>query len=193
MPRRAFALAFAWALVAAPGALAAEAGHGFEFLVHGFYVLDFLVFAGALVWLAKGPAARFLAERHDAVRKEMDEAMSLRREAEDRLHRYESLLRDLEGEVARLVAEFRADGERERDRIRTETEAQAEKLRRETAQSISREARQLETDLEREVAQRALALAEKLLQERMDAEAQKALVKAFIDDLESRSSLASAG
>ena len=172
---------------------AALAGGGFVVNEHGFYILDFVVFMGALWWFAKGPAAAFLEQRRKDVVEEMERATALRVEAEARLARYEGLLADLEGEVSRLRGEFKADGERERAAIITAGEAQADRIRRETAATIARESAKLSSDLEREVAGRALELAEQLVRERMNADTQRLLVRGFIAELEGRTDISALG
>ncbi len=174
-------------LLLAPAALAG--GGGFVMSEHGFYIIDFLAFMGILIYFAKGPAASFLAKRRAEIVEEMARASDLRAEAELRLARYESLLADLEGEIARLQDEFRADGERERERILAAGEEQAERIRHETAATIARETAQLSKDLEHDVAARALELADQLVRERMNAETQRTLVKSFIEELESKNDL----
>ena len=174
-------------LLVAPAALAG----GFVLREHGFYVIDFLVFMGILIYAAKGPAKTFLLNRHEAVRKEMAEATAIKERAQERLERYELLLSELEGEVARLRAEFKEAGERERKRIAEEAEARAERIRRDTAQSLAAESAQLKLEIEREVANRAVEMAEQMVRQRMNAERQRSLVKALIDDLESRGDLGS--
>ncbi|MGM0576575.1 MAG: hypothetical protein ACQEXJ_12670 [Myxococcota bacterium] len=176
-------------LLAAPAALAAEGGFVME--EHGFYIIDFVVFIGALWWFTRGPARRFLEERHDAVRKEMEAAAELRREAEERLRTYEARLRDLDDEIARMREDFRKDGERERERILAEAEAATERIRRDTQATVSHETSQLKQDLEAEIVERALDMAEEIVRDRMSADQHKRLVRGFIGDLESRGDLGS--
>lgn len=174
-------------LLVAPAALAG----GFVLREHGFYVVDFLVMIGIIYAAAKGPAKGFLVNRHDAVRREMEEATALKAKAEERLERYERLVAELESETARMRADFQEAGEREASRIASEAAARAERIRRDTASALASESAQLKLEIEHEVAERALERAEGIVQQRMNAAQQKSLVRAFIDDLESRGDLSS--
>jgi F0F1-type ATP synthase membrane subunit b/b' len=186
-PRRAQMAALAGLTFAAAPALAA----GFEFQVHGFYIIDVVILLALAGAFLKGPARAFLANRHETARQEMDEAMSVKTDSEARLQKYEGALANLATEVTELNESFIQDGEREAIRITQEGEEAAEKLRRDAAETLSREGTQLKKDIERSVATEALARAETMIQSRLDAQTHKALIETFITDLESRDELGS--
>ncbi len=188
-PRFGGALAFVIAMMAAPAALASGDSHGPSVEVHLFYLIDFLVLVGLLWWFARKPAKKFLVDRHDAVRKEMDEAMALKAEAGERVSKYEAMLANLDAEITEIRAQFRRDGLAERDRIVSEARAAAERMRRGAQQELAIETAKLRANLERDITARALELAETRIRQRMNAPTQKALVHAFIRDLESRDGL----
>ena len=183
------ALAFGAALAMAPAALASGDSHGPSIQVHLFYLIDFLVLVGVIWWFARKPAKKFLVDRHDAVRKEMGEAMALKKEAEERISKYEAMLANLEKEITEIRDQFRRDGLAERDRIVKEAEAAAERMRRDAQQELTIEAARLRSALERDITSRALDLAETRIRQRINAPAQKGLVQSFIHDLESRDGL----
>lgn len=174
-------------LLVAPPALAG----GFVLREHGFYLLDFVLLFGALLYFVRGPAKKFLVERHDAARREMEEATALKAQAQERLERYEAMLAELAAEAQRLQVEFREAGERERDRIIAEAEARAERIRRDAEATLAAESAQTKHDIELQIGAMAIERAEGLIRQRMNAERQKALVRSFIDDLESRGDLSS--
>lgn len=186
-PRRAQMVSLAGLTFAASPALAA----GFEFQVHGFYIIDVVILLALAGAFLKGPARAFLENRHETARQEMDEAMSVKTDSEARLQKYEGALANLATEVTELNESFTQDGEREATRITQEGEEAAEKLRRDAAETLSREGTQLKNDIERSVATEALARAETMIQSRLDAQTHKALIETFITDLESRDELGS--
>jgi F-type H+-transporting ATPase subunit b len=185
----AFAAGMAGLLVA-PAAMAAS-GEGFQPFIHLSYLVDFIILAAVLVYALRGPLASFLASRHDAIRKEIEDATARKADATERLSRYEGALRDLDAEVAKMRADFERDGHAERERILAEAKETIERLRADAALDASREAAQLKLDLEREVAERALVRAEAIVREQMNAARQRTLVERFITDLESRKGLGS--
>ncbi len=181
------ALALFLTLVAATPALAG----GFEWQVQGFQIIDVIILVALVGAFAKKPAQDFLKNRHEAARKEMDEAMSVKTSASARLERYEGALANLSTEVEDLNASFKSDGEREAARIQREGDSAAEKIRRDSAETLSREATQLKGEIERSVAIKALDRAEALIQSRLDEKSHRALIGSFISDLESRDDLGS--
>ena len=164
---------------------------GFEWQVQGFQIIDVIILVALVGAFAKKPAKAFLENRHEAARKEMDEAMSVKTSAEARLEKYEGALANLSDEITELNASFRTDGERESERIAREGEEAAEKVRRDSAETLSREGTQLKGEIERSVAIKALDRAEALIQSRLDDAHHKALIEAFITDLEKRDELGS--
>jgi F-type H+-transporting ATPase subunit b len=174
------------ALSIAPSALA---GGGFEIKEHGYYIFDFLAYC-ALMWVLLGkPMGAFLAKRRSDASTEMEEAAALKAEATERLERYESKLADLGAEIAEIEEQFRADGQREHDRVLESADASVEKIRRDTQATLLREGAQLRGQISTELAERAMERAEALVAERLDGKTQQVLIRSFIDDLEKRTSL----
>lgn len=158
-----------------------------------WYAVDFVIFAAILVWAIKKPLAEFLKNRRAAVKDEMDAAAATKQDAEQRLAKYDGKLSGFADEKAKLREDFARDGERERQSIRDATKAAAEKLRAGCELDISREAAKAREELERDIALRSLALAEERIQQRLSDQLQRALIKQYIDDLESAESLGDLG
>ena len=185
MSRFRFAPLAMLAILFAPSvAMAAGDNHGFIFEQHGFYIIDFVIFVGLLWYFVRGPARKFLEKRHQAVKEEMEEATRIKGEAEERLARYEKLLSGLEGEVAKMRDEFKADGRRERERIMNDALKAAQKIKKDAEVRLSQEINQVRADLESEVAKRALEIAEEKIKQRVGAEQQRELVKDYVGDIE---------
>jgi len=164
---------------------------GFELQVHGFYIIDLAILLALGGTFVKGPAKAFLETRYETALHEMTEAMAVKTEAEARLSRYEAALANLDTEVTELNEAFRQDGEGEAQRISEQGEATADKLRRDSAETLAREGTQIRDGIERDVAVQALARAEALIRSRMTDTTHKALIQAFVQDLESRDELGS--
>ena len=165
-------------------ALAAE-GHGFEWQVHGLYILDFLVLVGLLYWFGRKGVKSFLEERSRVIAHEITEAQKLREKAEAKLQEYEGRLAALEAERKRIVEAFVEDGERERDRIIREAEKSAEKMVRDAERRVTQETKRLEQALEREAIELAITMGESLVKSRLTAEAQGRIVGDYVAGLES--------
>jgi len=175
-------LSAALVLVASP-ALAAEA-HGFSFTIEGFYIIDFVIFAVLLWAVTKGPIKSFFLKRHEAVANEMQAATRLREEAEAKLRELDKVLSGLEGEIAHVREQFRADGEREKARILAQAEGDCDKIRENAKKALEQEMAKLREQLEAELVKSVMEGAEAKVRQRLDQATQKKLASGYVDALE---------
>jgi len=165
----------------------------FQWGVEGWFILDFIIFVGILWYFGKGPVRKFVAQRHERVRADMEEATRLRDEAAAKLAEYDRLMKGLESEVARIREQFRQDGERERQRILAEAEQQASRMRAAAERHLEQETAKLAEELEHEVVAKLLAATEAKVKAQLTGQAsgpaQRELFNAFIKDLESMDKL----
>ena len=169
-------------LFASP-ALAAGDG-SFSWTIEGFYILDFVVLVALLGYMLKGPARKWLADRHDRVKAELEAATQLRLEAERRLAEVDALLAGLQAEVAEVREQFRQDGEREAAHIANEATVAAERHEAGLDRQLDQEQAKVREQLERELVAAVLKSAEDKLRTRLDGKAQANVTAAFVSDLE---------
>lgn len=177
-------LLFALALLTPATALAAG-GHGFEWSVHGLYIIDFLVLLALIVWVARRPMKAWLEERARQVQQEIEEARKLRVAAEERLTEYERRLAALEVEQKRILDDFVTAGERERDRIIREAEQTARKMVADAERRISQEGKRLQEALEHEAVDLAVSMSEAVIRQRLKPDVQQRMITDYIAGLES--------
>jgi F-type H+-transporting ATPase subunit b len=151
----------------------------------GFALFNFVVFAGIMYRLAGRPLREFVQARHITIKKDLDEAATLRRAAEARMKEYEARLAGLDAEIAGLVAGLRKDAEAEKSRIIASAEKEAARIRVDAERQIQTEMGQLKRELRREVVEVALAAAEKILQGNLRADDQRHLVDKYLTAIES--------
>ncbi len=183
-------LTLAATLVASPPALAAGDGD-FSFKIEGFYIIDFVILVALLGYLLKGPARKWLADRHDRIKAELEAATNLRIEAERRLAEVDALLSGLEAEVAQVREQFRQDGEREAARIAHEATVASERHEAGLGRQLEQEQAKVREQLERELVASVLKSTEEKLKTRLDGKAQTAVTTAFVSDLEKMPALSS--
>ena len=147
------------------------------------FVLLLLNFGILLVILGKygGPAARKLAEeRHDLIKNALDEAAALRTQAAAKLAEYETRIKDVDAEVAKLMEGIRTDAEADKQRILAAATLAAEHTKRDAEQRIAAEIELARAQLTKEISIAATTATEKLLRDKTTADDQKNLVSAFI-------------
>jgi len=162
-----------------PG-ISMELLHNPEFWV----AVGFVAVLGVFVW-KKVPAmlAKLLDARAEAITKELDEAKRLREEAAAVLAGYMQKVANVEGEVAAIVADAKAEAEHfakeTRAQLRTQIDRRAQMAKDKIAQAETAalaEIRGLAADT-------AVAAAEKLIAARIDEKRGAALVAESIKEL----------
>jgi F-type H+-transporting ATPase subunit b len=136
------------------------------------------------VWLWARPAiSRALAARQDAITGQLQEAEKTKVEAESLLEDYRKQLADARGEAEQIVADARSTAETMRGEIMARAETEAAEITRRAREEAAGEKTRAEAQIRDEVASLSLALAQKVVAESVDADAQRALVDRYIDEL----------
>ncbi|MXX72999.1 MAG: F0F1 ATP synthase subunit B [Gemmatimonadetes bacterium] len=154
-------------------------------------LLTFLTLLFILGRFAWKPLLGALDAREKGIQDNIDEARNQREEAEELLDRHREQLAEGRRQAQAVVAETRAAAETLRKeleaRAREETQAMLANARRE----IERERKAAVEAVRAEAVDVALAVASRLLGERLDADRDRQLASSYIDDLtESEGALA---
>jgi F-type H+-transporting ATPase subunit b len=136
-------------------------GPGTDFYV---YLVDFLVLFTPVAFLVVPKAKAALAARHDTVKADLDEARARFDEAEARLHATEARLAHLKDEAEALMAEFRTQGQAERDNLAHDGAVASEKIRAEADFRIDQAVKMARAELTDVVVAQAFAKVEQRLQ-----------------------------
>ncbi len=157
----------------------------FEFAVHGFYVIDFLVFVGILVYFGRKPIAAALDSRYKTVVAEIEEAKALRMAAHARYDEYRARIEHLDAELTAALHEVRVGTRTEITSILQDARETTERISAEESARLSQEGKRLRAELAEAAATTALRLAEAELQQAMSADVQRRLVERTLVELES--------
>jgi len=164
-------------------ALAFAGGDGFEPKVFWFFVVDCIVLFGAMAYFVRPKLAQHFKERSEAVARDLNEAKTLKEEAEALLEDYEAKMARMEQETNEILERFKSDGEQEKARIIAEAQAESQRLRKEAEFRISQEAKKAKEELREEAAVLAVDLARKALEERLDAKTKDRLFEEAVGKL----------
>ncbi len=145
---------------------------------------NFAILAGLLGYLIYKKAGAFFRSRTEAIRKDIEEAGRLRREAEERAAGIERRIENLQAEVESLRAAARAEMTAENERLRQETDAGFEKMRRQAEQESASAAKAARHDVQAHAAELAVDLAAGKLRTLMTPTTDAALAGAFLDGIE---------
>ncbi len=164
--------------------VALASGGGFTFTIHGYYLIDFAVFLGILIYFGRKPIAAALDGRYKTVVEEIEEATRLRADAQARYDEYKARLERLEEELAEVIAEVRVGTEVECKRILEEAKATADRISAEEAARVAQEGKKVREELAAHAVDVALNLATTQIAAKLDAQRQQGLVDRVIAELE---------
>ncbi len=171
------------AVLAAP-ALAQESGGGAEKpSVLIWQILNFLILAGLLGWMAVKQGGPLLAARAKGIADGLAAGEKAKAEADARAAEVQAKLANLDKEVAALRASAREEREREAERIRRETQAEIARIHDHAEHEIEAAGKQARLEVQRVAARIAIELAEHKVRSRMSPEIQAALLDGFLADL----------
>ncbi len=182
-PHHGTARSLGFAAWTAPEGAEQGQGEGREAIYHW---INFLLLAGALVYLARKPLAEFFTQRSASVRKALDEGRKALESSQAQLGAVEAKLRHLEEEIAAFKASAARDMERERQRLREAAAAEAEKIRESARVQMELALRSAKLELRIQAAQQAVELAEEMIRQRLDDVGRSRLVSRFITGLEAK-------
>lgn len=149
----------------------------------GWLMVTFVVFAGGMAFALRGPLSNYLEARSENIRSAIQEAADAKAEAEERAREYESRIAKLDDELVALKAEFKAQGEAERDRLKAAGEAVAARIAKDAEDTISAEMRRAEAALQAEAAKLAVQSARAALSSEVKADDQSRLHASFLQSL----------
>jgi F-type H+-transporting ATPase subunit b len=145
---------------------------------------NFLLLAGLLGYFIYKKAGAFFRSRNEAIRKGIEEADRLRREAEQRAAEVEARLHGLEAEIEALRAAARQEMAAEDERLRQAAAAEMEKIQKQAAQQIASAAKAARHEVRAHAAELALEVAASKLRAALTPELDRALAASFLEELD---------
>ena len=141
-----------------------------------------------LLWLIVkfgGPTVRSaLDNRSKRISHDIDEAARLHEEAKAMLTEYEARLASFTAQADEILADSRALGKAERDRIIADAEAEATRIKAEAERVAASDRQRALSRLEAEIVDEAIAKAESLIHEKLTTDDHHALVTDYFGQLE---------
>jgi len=149
-----------------------------------FKFLNLAILAAILYKALKKTVVQGLADRSESVRKELHEARAAKEAAERKYRDYRAKVSHLEDEIRALRDEFRAEGERQKERILREAAEAVDAVARQAAAAGANEVKKAKDELRLELADLSMRLAEELLTQAYTADDQKKAVQQTIHNVE---------
>jgi F-type H+-transporting ATPase subunit b len=128
------------------------------------------------------PVAKFMENRTQTIKNNIETAERERAEASQMKQEYEARLKAARDEADKIIANARVKGEEQYNSIIASAQQEAEALLEEAREKIAAERRQMFAELRNQVASLALAAASKVIEANMNTEINKSIVERFIDE-----------
>ncbi len=184
MTKKIIGLASYLALAVAPVAAFAAGGgeHGIPSVV-GLQVINFAIYVALVYFVLRKPVREFFKSRVENYQQALRKAEHAREEAEAKKREIQERLATLENTSESSLANARKEAAAMLERIQREAEEFAQKLKFEANQTVAIELEKAKMELRRELLDQAVAMAEKMLRDKMVENDQKRLQTEFVDKI----------
>lgn len=133
--------------------------------------------------LRKVPLKEFFSSRIEGIKKELEDLKKQREAAQRKAQELESKLKAFEGERKEILAQYRADGLSEKERILAEARDRAKQILEQAEMSIQYEMQSAKEKLKQDMVALAAQRAEEIIAREMTDKDQGRLVDEFIENL----------
>ncbi|MDE0159621.1 MAG: ATP synthase F0 subunit B [Candidatus Dadabacteria bacterium] len=148
------------------------------------HALNLGLLMALIIYLIRKPFLSFLKNRKERLRSEVDRAAAAAEQAKITLEEYSAKLDAVASEIAALQENIRKQGENERDELVSAAEKSCEMIKKEVEDTIRLETTKAVSEIQSEVVDSALALAEKMIKERVDTDFTTDSVDDFVKMIE---------
>jgi len=147
----------------------------------------FVVFLGGLVYLGVHEMmVKFIDQRRDRIKAELDEALRLKEEAQALLAQYQRKQREAEQEAAGIIAGATAEAERMTAEAKSKMEEFIARRTKMAETKIAQAEAQALADVRAAAAEAAVGAAEKILSQTVKGEIAERLIVKGIDDVKTK-------
>lgn len=146
-------------------------------------IVNFLVLATVLVLLLKKPLQGFLASRSDGIRLNVEESEKLQQEVLTMVKTFETKLAKLDDEIKSLLADARAEGEKQKLIILERAERMSAQIIENAKNSATREITLQKTNLQKELMTKVIEEAMKNLKSKVTEKDHEQFTKTFIEQI----------
>ncbi len=147
--------------------------------------VGFAMLMAIMFWKVFPALNTMLEERQSRIQGRLEEAESVRAEAERLRSEYRRQLDEARGEADSILAEAREQGERQRSEIVERAQQEAEQIKERAAGDVEAERNRVVQNLRGQVATLSVQLAGKIVERELDEERHRELVDSYIEQLSS--------
>lgn len=150
----------------------------------GAQLINFLILVALLKHFLYGPIVRAMTERRQNIESQLEEAETIRQEAEQRASEYRQKAAEFDRERQELMERAKKEAQEERKARVREAREEADRLSREWKAAVQQEKASFLGEVRRDVGRQSVAVARKALADLADASLQGRLTASFLDRLQ---------
>jgi len=150
----------------------------------GLKFVNFAILAGMLFYFLRKPVRQALADRHEGIRKALEDARKAKEEAEAKTSEYRQRVANLQQEIDQLREQIQVEAERQKELIIEDARVAAEGIRRQAEAAGTTEIKRAQDTLRAEVVELAMRLAQELLAKGYSSADQEKAVQLTIENVE---------
>lgn len=143
-------------------------------------IVNFAILLVALKAVLYEPMVRAIGDRQARIKKELDEAESLNRQARELKAQYEAKLKEAHQEAAGIIAAAHQEAERKKTELLEEGRREAHFLVEKGRNELQREQQQAMSDLRGRVVGLSVEMAGRLFRDALSPEQHRALIETFV-------------
>lgn len=166
------------------------AGHG-EAAAHGgettarlldllYRSINFIIFFVVLFLLLRKPLKQGLGDRRDSIQKELQELELKKEEAKKEYQALEKRIANIKEEREAILAEFKAEGEKEQRKIIDNAQKVASRIVDQAQITIQQEIQRANLSLRQDLSEMAVQMAEELLKKNITENDQEVLIGEYL-------------
>lgn len=144
-----------------------------------YQIINFVCFAAVLVYFVRKPLLDSIAKRHTDIKTAVEEAKIQRLAAEKKLKELENKIAALEAETAGMLAKAAKDADQMKNKIIGDAKTNALRIIKDAEFAAASALQDQKNEIKNEVVSKAIALAEKMIREKLSSEDQKRIVTEF--------------
>ena len=152
-----------------------------------WFTLAFFILFILMKKFALPPVQKAMDQRAEKIRDNLEEAEQVRNEAQDVLKQYKRQLADARDESNRIIEEARETAESLRRDMLQRAETQVAELRERSREEIKAAQERATSELQSRVGTMAIELAEKVVEQSLNRDANLRLIESYIEQVGSRS------
>ncbi len=149
-----------------------------------YHWTNFVLILAAIGFMGKKFLSPFLAERAQAIRKDMEDSARARQEAAERLAGVENKLKQLDEEIVSLRSSALQETAADQARIVEQAKTDSRKIAANAQQEIAAATKIAIQELKAHTAELAVGLAEKKIRDSISPQAEKNIFRSFLEGLD---------